>query len=250
MTSIQQTCSRLRELRLTAMADAYECQLQQPKLHQHGFDERLALLVEAEASTRETRKLNRLIRCAGFVDRASMEDVDYRASRGLDRSALASLATCEWIRRQHNLILIGATGVGKTWLACAFGDQACRLGLPTLFLKVADLCEDIARAAADGSMPELKRKLSKPSLLILDDLGIGTLNAEAAEVLLTVVDRRQRVGSLLITSQFPTDQWHGLFPDPTVADAILDRVVHSAHRVQLKGESMRKLRGRKQLSEG
>jgi len=245
MSVTQPTNTRLRELRLAAMAEAYERQLQQPKLHQIGFDDRFGMLVEAEASARESRKLKRLVRGAGLPDAASFEELDDRASRGLDKPLLASLAQCEWVRRQQNLILVGATGVGKTWLACAFGHQACRLRLSVSFYRVSDLCEDIATAAIDGSLPDLKKNLGKSSLLILDDLGIGTITAEAAEVLLQVVDRRMRTGSLLITSQFPGEKWHGLFPDPTIADAILDRVVHQAHSIKLKGESMRKTRARK-----
>lgn len=247
MSSIEQTCARLRELRLTTMATAYEQQLAQPKLHQIGFDDRFALLVEAEASGRESRKLKRLVGQAGFPENASLEDVDHRPSRGLDKALLAALAPCEWVRRNQNLILVGATGVGKTWLACAFGRQACRLAMTVSFHRVGDLCDAIHTAALDGSLPELKGRLIKPSLLILDDLGIGKVSAEAAEALLQVIDRRMRNGSLMVTSQFPVENWHGLFPDPTIADAILDRVVHQAHRIQLKGDSMRKTRARLDL---
>jgi DNA replication protein DnaC len=247
MSAVDQTLYHLRELRLTSMADAYSIQLQQPKLHQLSFDERFGLLVEHEASERASKKLKRLIRSAGFPESASLEDTDYRASRGLDRPFIATLASCEWIRRQLNLIVLGATGVGKTWLACAFGNQACRQRLPVMFFRASDLYQEIAVAIHDGSLPKLKTALSKPSLLIIDDFGLGEITPQAAQVLLDVVDRRMRTGSLLITSQFPTDQWHGFFPDPTLADAILDRVVHQAHRITLKGESMRKLQARRRM---
>lgn len=245
MSTIEQTFARLRELRLAAMADAYELQLQQPKLHQIAFDDRLGMLVDAEASAREHRKLKRLVRGAGLPDAASLEDLDFRPSRGLDKTLVASLAQCDWIKRQQNLILVGATGVGKTWMACAFGHQACRLKMSVAFYRVSDLCEEIATGTLDGSLPDLKKRLGKANLLILDDLGIGTIGSDAAEVLLQIVDRRMRTGALLITSQFPVDKWHGQFPDPTIADAILDRIVHQSHQIKLKGESMRKMRGRK-----
>jgi DNA replication protein DnaC len=247
MSSVQQTISRLRELRLTSMAEAYASQLQQPKLHQLPFDDRFGLLVEHEASERESKKLKRLVRGAGFPETATLEDADYRPSRGIDKSLVASLASCEWVRQQLNLIILGATGVGKTWLACAFGSQVCRLRLPVAFFRASDLYGEIATAAHDGSLPKLKADLIKPSLLIIDDFGLGEITPQAAQVLLDVVDRRMRSGSLLITCQFPTDQWHGFFPDPTVADAILDRVVHQSHRVALKGESMRKLQAKQRM---
>ena len=247
MSGVQQTLSRLRELRLTSMAENYAMQFQQPKLHQLSFDDRFGLLVEHEVSERESKKLKRLVRCAGFPEAASLEDVDFRPSRGIDKAFVASLASCDWVQQQLNLIILGATGVGKTWLACAFGTQVCRLRLPASFFRASDLYGEIAVAAHDGSLPNLKASLIKPSLLIIDDFGLGEITPQAAQVLLDVVDRRMRTGSLLITSQFPTDQWHGFFPDPTVADAILDRVVHQAHRMMLKGESMRKLQAKQRM---
>ncbi|MGJ7524874.1 IS21-like element helper ATPase IstB [Variovorax sp. GB1P17] len=249
MSTIEQTCARLREIKLTTMAQAYELQAEQPKLQQHTFDERFALLVDSEVAGRENRKLSQLVRVAALPDKAAFEEIDNRPTRGLDKALLSTLSSCGWIRRQQNLIVVGATGVGKTWLACAFGHQACRLKIPVAFYRTSDLYTAIGEAVHDGSLPKLKLTLSKPSLLILDDFGIGEMSASAAQVLLDVVDRRMRTGSLLITSQYPTDKWHSFFPDPTVADAVLDRVVHQAHRIQLKGESMRKLQGRKRLEE-
>lgn len=247
MSSTQQTLARLRELRLMPMADAYELQLQQPKLQQAGFDDRFGILVEHEASARESRKLKRLVQGASMPEVAALEDLDQRASRGLDQNTITALANCDWVRRQQNLIIHGATGVGKTWLACAFGAQACRLKLPVRFYRASDLYGEIAVGALDGSLPKLKLALSKPSLLILDDFGLGEITTQVAQVMLDVIDRRMRTGSLLITSQFPTDQWHALFPEPTLADAILDRVVHMSHRLLLKGESMRKTQARKRM---
>jgi DNA replication protein DnaC len=247
MSSVQQTISQMRELRLTSMADAYSMQAEQPKLHKLNFDDRLGLLVEREILERESKKLKRLVRGAGFPETASLEDADFKPSRGIDKTLIASLAGCEWVRRQLNLIIIGATGVGKTWLASAFGAQACRLRLPVTFFRASDLYGDIGIANHDGSLMKFKADLVKPALLIIDDFGLGEITPLVAQVLLDVVDRRMRTGSLLITSQFSTEQWHSLFPDPTVADAILDRVVHQAHRISLKGESMRKLRAKQKM---
>lgn len=248
MSSTQQTLARLRELRLTSMAEAYERQLQQPKLHQLTFDDRIGLLVEHEASQRNDRKLRRLLGGAGLPEKdAVLEDLDQRTQRGLDKSLVATLATCEWIRRQQNLFIHGATGVGKTWLACALGAQACRLRIPVLFFRASDLYAAVAEATLDGSLAKFKLHLSKPSLLILDDLGLGEITMPIGQFLLDLIDRRMRTGSLMITSQYAVDQWHGFFPDPTMADATLDRIVHQAHRLNLKGESMRKVLARKKM---
>jgi DNA replication protein DnaC len=248
MTIPQQTLTRLRELKLNPMARAYELQLEQPTLHALGFDDRFGLIVEQTASQKESVKLQRLLKLARLPDTASLEQVDYRSNRGLDKSQVASLGTCEWIHREQNIIIVGATGVGKTWLACAFGMQACRVRLSTTFRKANALWEDIATAEIDGSLKALKAELVKPKLLIIDDLGIGSISSHAAMVLFDIVDRRMKSGSLLITSQYPVDKWHGFFPDPTVADALLDRITHQAHRLSLKGESMRKLRARDRMS--
>lgn len=248
MSTNTQNTSQMRELRLAAMAQAYGLQQEQPKLHQLAFDDRFGLLLEAETAARKSRKLNRLVRVASLPELAALEDLDTRASRGLDKSLLSALANCSWIARRQNLMILGPTGVGKTWLASAFGQQACRLGMTAAFHRVSDLYAAISEAVLDASLPKLKASLYKPTLLILDDFGIGEMTPVAAQVLLDVADRRMRSGSLLITSQYPSEKWHDFFPDPTVADAVLDRVVHQAHRLQLKGESMRKLRGRAALA--
>lgn len=249
MSIANRTLTQLRALRLTTMAEAYENQLQQPKLHEFGFDERLAMLVDQEQNERESRKLKRLIRDAALPDRASLEDIEFRPDRGLEKQIVANLSSCEWIKRQLNVIILGATGVGKTWLASAFGNQACRLRLPVMFYRASDLYEAISTSSLDGSLAKLKVSLERPSLLIIDDFGLGNLTSPISQVLLDVIDHRVRTGSLLITSQYPTTQWHDFFPDKTLADAILDRVVHQSHCLTLKGESMRKLKARKRLEE-
>jgi len=247
MSTSTQNLTQLRELRLSAMSHAYELQQEQPKLQHQAFDDRLGLLLEAELAARNSRKLNRLVKVATFPEPAAFEDLDTGASRSLDQALLSTLVSCSWVSRRQNLVIIGATGLGKTWLACAFGQQACRLGMTVSFARVSELYERIGEALLDGSLPKLKQSLYKPTLLVLDDFGIGEMTPLAAQVLLDVADRRMRTGSLLITSQYPSEKWHDFFPDPTVADAVLDRIVHQAHRLELQGESIRKTRGRAAL---
>lgn len=249
MSIANQTITKLRSLRLSAMAEAYQSQIKQPKLHQIGFDDRFAMLVDFEESERLSKKLKRLIKVAKFPESASLEDINEHASRGVDKKQIASLANCEWIRKQLNLIIVGPTGVGKTWLASAFGSQACRQNIPTMYYRCSSLYSDIMTSVRDGSLPNLKTKLIKPPLLILDDFGMRTMTSEVAETLYEIMDDRVRSGSLIITSQYPTDQWHTHFPDPTLADAILDRLIHSSHRINLKGESMRKVQARRRMQE-
>jgi DNA replication protein DnaC len=247
MSSVQQTLNHLRVLRLTTMAHAYQLQLEQSAMQELSFDDRLSMLVEREVAERGSRKLNRLIRSASFPEVATTEEIDYRPSRGLDKAQLAALIACEWIRQRLNLMVLGPTGAGKTWFACALGTQACRLGLSVVFRKAVDLYSAISTAMLDGSLSRLKADLSRPDLLILDDFGMGEMNVQIAHVLLDIVDRRMRTSSLLITSQYPVEQWYACFPDPTVADAVLDRIVHQSYRIVLKGESMRKLQARKRM---
>lgn len=204
----------------------------QPDLHEISFEDRLALLIEHEASQRHDRKLKRLFWAAAPPDAAAVEDLDPRAQRGMARAQIASLGSCDWIRRQQNLIIQGATGGGKTWLACALAGQACRLDIPVLFYRTSEPCSTIRDRAHEGAL--LKLALAKPSLLVLDDPGLGEIDTLAEQVLMELVDRRQRTGSLLITSQYSTEKWHAFFADPTVADAVLDRIVHKAHRIPSK----------------
>lgn len=244
--SILNTSLRLSELGLHGMANAYDRQLSQPQLQQEAFDVRLGLMLDAEHSSRETRKIERLVKAARMREsQATLEDVDYKASRALDRSTVMNLAECEWLRRRQNLILTGATGTGKTWLACAFGNQACRQGFTTVYRTATQLFEDILLSQADNTLPKLRRQLVRTQLLIIDDLGIGGISVQLGPLLLEIIDQQSRNGSLLITSQYPQEKWYELFADPTIADAILDRIIHKSHTLQLKGESMRKVRARR-----
>ena len=241
----QQTQSKLQQLQLSGMAKAYRDQLEQPRMQELPFDDRLGLMVDRELSERENRKLSRLLKQAKLRYAAHLEDVDYRSSRGLDKQVIAGLTGCSWIGQQQNLLLTGATGTGKSWLACAFGNQACRQGFTTYYCTSTRLFEDIARSHADGSLPKLRRQLIRTQLLIIDDLGIGGIEKHLGPVLLEIIDQQSMNGALLLTSQFPTEKWYDLFGDPTIADAILDRIVHRAHMLPLSGESMRKRKGKK-----
>lgn len=246
----QQTVAQLRALKLQAMAGAYEQQLDQPGQFGLSFDERLGLMVEAEVSARETRKLKRLVTASKLPDFPLIEDTEFRPARGLDRSLIATLATGDWVRRRQNVLLLGAAGTGKTWLGCALAGQMCRLGMAVLYVSAADLFDALTRAAADGTWMRLKRQLIQAQVLVMDDLGLAPIPPELGHALLDIVDKRSRTGSLLITSQYPVGKWHSFFPDPTLADAVLDRIVHTAHQIQLKGESMRKLKAKEALMPG
>lgn len=249
MPSTTQNVNQMRELRLNAMVQAYELQQTQPSWNDISFDDRFGMLLEAEVATRNSRKLSRLIKVASLPEQASLEDLDMRASRGLDKGLMATLFTCSWIDRGLNMLIVGPTGLGKTWIACAFANQAGRLNKAPYFRKFSDLYVEIAEAQVDGSMAKLKAALCKPKLLVLDDFGMGEMTPAGAQVLLDVADRR-KAGSFLITSQYPVEKWHGFFPDPTIAEAVLDRIVHNAHKLQLKGDSMRKTRGRAAVAGG
>jgi DNA replication protein DnaC len=237
---IQQTKEQLHTLKLTGMLDALEQQLAQPKTHELAFEQRLALLVERELLYRENRRLARLLSAAKLRVNACMEDIDYRHPRGLEKARMASLASGEWIRQSLNLVITGPTGCGKTWLACALGNQACRQGLSVRYLRVPRLFEQLRIAHGDGSYARLMNQLLKTDLLILDDWGIQKMAAVQRSDLMEVIEDRHGRRSTLIASQLPVDHWHEYIGEATLADAILDRLLHGAHRLNLRGESMRK----------
>jgi DNA replication protein DnaC len=237
----QQTIDQLLRLKLQGMSYAYQEQLQQPA-QDLSFEERFGLIVDREWTYREDRRLKRRLKAAKLREPACVEDIDYRHPRGLDRSVLKNLVSCQWIPKSQNLILIGPTGSGKTYLACALANQACRLGFMTLYVRISKLLQDFQIAKADGSYSKLLAKLAKLNLLIIDDWGLTPLTPAERRDLLEILDDRYNQGSTLITSQFPINTWHELIGEPTIADAILDRLVHSAHQITLKGDSMRKTR--------
>ena len=237
---IQQTLDRLRELRLSGMVTALEEQQGMPDLHSLAFEDRLALLVEREASFRENRRLTRLLRQARFRLSACVEDLIFDASRGLDRSLVLRLASCDWIRHNQVVLITGATGTGKTFLACALGQAACRQGLSTRYFRLPILLQELAMARTDGSWPKLLDRLQKTDLLLIDDYGLAALTDPERRDLLEVLEDRHARRATLVTSQLPLAHWHEIIGDATFADAILDRLVHHAHRIQLKGGSLRR----------
>jgi len=237
---IQPTIETLRSLKLTGMAEAYARQLEQPEVQRLAFDERLALLVDRERTYRESRRQRRLLQLARLRQTACAEDIEYHPQRGLDRSLLASLMTCDWIRAHHNLHITGPTGTGKSWLACAFGHQACRQGLSVRYERTPRLLDSLRIARGDGSYSRKLALLARTDLLILDDFGLKPLPQQERHDLLELIEDRHGLRSTLITSQLPISAWHEYLNDPTVADALLDRLTSGAHRLELKGESLRK----------
>ena len=235
------TLEQLSELRLHALARAWRGQQEDPSLGDLGFDERLALLVEAEWSDRQNKRLGRLLREAKLrISGACLEDLDYAKERQLDRSLVRQLAAGRWIEAHHNVVISGATGVGKTYLACALAQQACRLGYRALYRRAPRLFDELALARADGSYPRLLARFARTDVLVLDDWGLSPVADTDRRDLLEIMDDRHGSTSTAVISQLPTDQWYASIGDNTLADAILDRLMHNAHRLQLKGESMRK----------
>jgi DNA replication protein DnaC len=237
---MEQTLQTLKALRLPGMAAAFEEQQRIAASAELSFDERFSMLVDREQSWRDNRRITRLLREAKLKSSAAcLEDVRYGGGRKLDKSLVAQLASCQWIRAHQNLILTGATGCGKTWLACALGNAACRQGLAVAYVRMPRLFEELRIAHGDGSFGKRLTALAKTDLLILDDWGLAPLNQAERNDLLEVLDDRVGTRSTAITSQLSTEHWHAYLNDPTLADAILDRVLHAAHRLPLTGESQR-----------
>ena len=238
---IEQTLRTLHALRLPGMATAFAEQQINAAVSSLSFDDRFGLLVDREQTWRENRRLTRLLREAKLkCSQACIEDIRYGGGRKLDKSLMAHLSSCQWIRGHQNLVLTGATGCGKTWLACAFGNAACRQGLSVAYVRTPRLFEELRIAHGDGSFGKRLSALAKTDLLILDDWGLAPLNQAERNDLLEVIDDRVGTRATLITSQLPIEHWHAYLNDPTLADAILDRVLHAAHKVALTGESLRK----------
>jgi len=235
-----QTLEKLRALRLEGMAQALEEQRHQNDITTLDFEDRLALLVERQWLWRENRGLAVRLKTAQLKINASLEDLDYRSARGLKRAQIEQLRATPWIKEHRNCLITGPTGSGKTYLACALGAQACRDGYRTLYFYAPKFFRALETARADGSLLPLLKKLARAPLIVVDDLGIASVPGKLYREFLEMLDDRQGQGATLITSQFPISQWHEVIADPTVADAILDRLVHNAYRLELKGDSLRK----------
>lgn len=234
------TLEQLNNLRLSGMAQALQEQWKMEDIGELSFEERLGLLVEREAVVRETRRLQTRLRKAKLRQNGSIEDIDFKHPRGLDRSLVMKLSDCQWVKKHQNLIITGPTGVGKSYLACAFAQKACREGYSAIYLRISRLFEELSLAKGDGRYVKMLSNFAKTELLVLDDYGLAKLNQEQRHDLLEILEDRHNVRSMLVTSQLPVEHWHEQIGDPTLADAILDRLVHNAHTIKLKGGSMRK----------
>ena len=236
------TVDKLLQLRCTGMAKALAEQLDAPEVDALSFEERLGLLVDRELTERHSRQLTNRLRRAKLKHQACIEDIDFRHRRGLDRQLVLSLADGRWVREHLNVLICGPTGIGKSWLACAFAHSACRHGHSALYMRVSRLLSELAIARADGRYPKRLESLAKTEVLVMDDWGLAPFSAENRHDLLEVLEDRHGVRSTVVTSQLPIDKWHDVVGDPTLADAILDRLVHNAYKLDLKGDSMRKQR--------
>ncbi len=231
---------KLRILRLNAMAHTLEEQMQMPDIESLSFEERLGLLVDREANDRENRRLKTLLRKARLRQNACMEDIDFRHPRGLDKSLMAKLFSCDWIKDSNNLLITGPTGTGKSFLGCALAQKACREGYSVQYIRIPRIFQELHIAKGDGRYGKILKDYAKTKLLLFDDWGLTKMTDESRHDLLEILEDRSAMASTLVTSQFPVSKWHDLIGDPTLADAILDRLIHSAYRIELKGDSMRK----------
>lgn len=235
----EQTHQKLVSMRFHGLAAAFADYLQERKPDKLTFEERFGLMVDREHTDRQQRRLSRRLNSAKLREQACVEDINYRHPRNLDRSVMQRLATCRWVAEHENVVFTGATGVGKTWLACALAQKACREGFTAIYVRLPRLFHGLQIARADGSYLKELARLAKTDVLVLDDLGLAPIGDQERRDLLEVLEDRHGVKSTVVASQFRVKEWHGLIGDPTVADAFLDRLLHRAHRIDLKGPTMR-----------
>jgi len=237
---MNQTIDKLNYMKLFGLIKGLEEQKANPEAQGLSFEERISLLIDREMAERDDRRLTRLLREAKLKVTACLEGLDYSGARGLDRSVVAGLAGFDWLERHHNIIICGATGTGKTYLSCAFGNGACRKGERTYYLRVPKLLEELKMARVDGSYMRFMARIARTRLLVLDDFGLSAFSEMEAKDFLEVVEECVGKSSIIIAGQLPLERWHEAIGNPTVADAVLDRLVHSAYKFNLKGESMRR----------
>lgn len=234
------TLDKLEALRLFGMAQGLREQLEMPDCAALTFEERLGLLVDREMTARDNARLTSRLKRAKLRLTATVEDIDFRSPRGLDKATMLALAECRWIRERHNCLITGPTGVGKSYLACALAHKACRDGYAALYVRAPHLFEELAMAKGDGRYRRLIARYARLDLLVLDDWGLSPLTDEQRHDMLEILEERHDRRSTLVTSQVPVEKWHPVIGDPTLADAILDRLIHNAYRLTLKGDSLRK----------
>jgi DNA replication protein DnaC len=234
------TLDKLKTLKLHGMIEGLQDQAQHPASEQMSFEERLGLLVDREMTERLDRRLKTRLQQAKLKHNACLEDVNYQADRGLDRALLQSLQDCRWIKNHLNVLITGPTGVGKSWIACALAQKACREGYSAVYQRLPRLFQELPLAKGDGSYSQLLNRLGKTDVLLLDDWGLAKLTAEQRRDLLEILEDRYGSRSTIVTSQLPLDQWHSSIGDSTLADAIMDRLVHNAYKIKLEGDSLRK----------
>ena len=234
------TMNKLLALSLTGMASAFKEQLERADYASLAFEDRLGLLVDREATERENRRLERNLRAAKLRMDASIEDLDLHSPRGLERAAVLALADAGWVASHQNVLVVGPTGVGKTYVACALAHAALRRGHTALYMRAPRMFTDLAIARADGRLPRVLASWARIDVLCIDDLALQPLTAAQGSDLLEVVEDRSQRRSTIVTSQLPVSEWHGSLGDATIADAILDRLVHNAHRIELRGDSLRR----------
>jgi len=236
----EETLRQLTEMKLHAFTQCFREYLDSTEQDELTFEERLSFMVDREWSDRQERRLNRRLRSAKLREEASVEDINYKHPRGLDKSVMQRLIACKWVKNSENIIFTGKTGVGKTWLACALANKACRLGYTIKYERIPRLLGELYITHADGTYPKTMNRLAKIDVLILDDFGLAPLSDTERRDLLEVVEDRQKRKSTIFTSQLDVKHWHDIIGEPTVADAILDRLVSSAHKIKLNGKSLRK----------